>query len=485
MDSMDVNKAVAAVLVAGIAFFITGMIGDNLVSETPPAKAPFSMQGMETAATGAAKPAELPPIAALLADANVGKGKQFVNQVCAACHSLNKGGKPIVGPNLWNIVGDPHDHEKGFAYSDALLKFKGQPWTYQALNKWLHKPGEYAPGTHMTFAGIPDAKLRADVIAYLRTLSDAPKPLPKVTEAAPAKAAPAKAAAAPGGASSDLDARLAKADVAKGKQFASGVCAACHSLNEGGKPIVGPNLWGIVGGPHDHEKGFAYSPALEKYKGKPWTFAALDDWLANPGKYAPGTHMTFAGIPQPQLRADVIAYLDTLSKKPEPLPKAAAAAPAPAAPAAAPAAPAAPAAAPAAPPPAKAPAAAEHGGLDVRLAKADVAKGKQFASQVCAMCHTLDKGGKPGIGPNLWGVVGGPHDHEKGFAYSAALEKYKGQPWTFAALDQWLTDPAHYAPGTHMTFAGIPQPQQRADVIAYLDTLSDQPVPLPKAGGAK
>ena len=468
MDSMDVNKAVAAVLVAGIAFFITGMIGDNLITVTPAAKPAFTIQGTEPAATGAAKPAGLPPIAPLLASADVAKGKAFANQVCAACHSLNKGGKPIVGPNLWGIVGDPHDHEAGFAYSDALLKFKGQTWTYDALNKWLYKPAAYAPGTHMTFGGIPDAKLRADVIAYLRTLSDNPKPLPAVTAAAPAAAA----TPASGGAPSGLDERLAKADVAKGKQFASGVCAACHSLNEGGKPIVGPNLWGVVGGPHDHEVGFAYSPALEKFKGKPWTFAALDEWLTDPAKYAPGTHMTFAGIPQPQLRADVIAYLDTLAKTPVPLPKAGAA-PAPA-----------PAAAPAAPAPA-APAAAPHAGLDARLATADVAKGKQFASQVCAMCHTLDKGGKTIIGPNLWGVVGGPHDHEAGFAYSPALEKFKGKPWTFAALDEWLTDPAHYAPGTHMTFAGIPQPQQRADVIAYLDTLSDHPVPLPKAGGAK
>jgi len=324
MDSMDVNKAVAAVLVAGIAFFMTGMIGENLVSSTPASKVEIKI-ATAPAAGAAAKPAGPAPIAPLLAEADLAKGKAFVNQVCAACHSLNAGGKPIVGPNLYNIVGAPHDHEAGFAYSDALEKFKGKPWTYDALNAWLYKPAAYAPGTHMTFAGIPNDKLRADVIDYLHTLSPHPLPLPAVT-AAPAAvpaAAPAKAAGGPAApAASELDARLAKADVAKGKQFASGVCAACHSLNEGGKPIVGPNLWGVVGGPHDHEAGFAYSDALEKFKGKPWTFAALDDWLANPAKYAPGTHMTFAGIPQPQLRADVIAYLDTLSKTPVPLPKA-------------------------------------------------------------------------------------------------------------------------------------------------------------------
>ncbi len=323
MDSMDVNKGVAAILVAGIAFFITGMIGDNLVSKTPASRIEIKIGA--PAATAAKGPAGPAPIAPLLAKADLGKGKAFVTQVCAACHSFNDGGKPIVGPNLYNVVGGPHDHEAGFAYSDALEKFKGKPWTYSALNHWLYDPAAYAPGTHMTFAGIPNDQLRADVIDYLHTLSPHPLPLPKVTAPAPAPAKPAAPAKAAAAGPAALDARLAMANVAKGKQFASGVCAACHSLNQGGKPIVGPNLWGVVGGPHDHEAGFAYSDALEKFKGKPWTFAALNAWLKNPAAYAPGTHMTFAGVPQPQLRADVIAYLDTLADKPVPLPKAGAA----------------------------------------------------------------------------------------------------------------------------------------------------------------
>ncbi len=323
MDSMDVNKGVAAILVAGIAFFITGMIGDNLVSKTPASRIEIKIGA--PAATAAKGPAGPAPIAPLLAKADLGKGKAFVTQVCAACHSFNDGGKPIVGPNLYNVVGGPHDHEAGFAYSDALEKFKGKPWTYSALNHWLYDPAAYAPGTHMTFAGIPNDQLRADVIDYLHTLSPHPLPLPKVTAPAPAPAKPAAPAKAAAAGPAALDARLAAANVAKGKQFASGVCAACHSLNQGGKPIVGPNLWGVVGGPHDHEAGFAYSDALEKFKGKPWTFAALNAWLKNPAAYAPGTHMTFAGVPQPQLRADVIAYLDTLADKPVPLPKAGAA----------------------------------------------------------------------------------------------------------------------------------------------------------------
>jgi len=200
MDSMEVNKGIAAVLVAGIVFFLTGMIADNLVRETPLEKSVLNIQGAPaeaTASTAAAKPEELPPIAPLLAKADVQAGNKYAHTVCTACHTFDQGGKPLVGPNLYGVVGGPHDHEEGFNYSPALEKFKGQPWSYDALNTWLFKPAQYAPGTRMTFAGIPSAQQRADVIAYLRTLAANPVPLPS-PEAAPA-AAPAATTPAGGG----------------------------------------------------------------------------------------------------------------------------------------------------------------------------------------------------------------------------------------------------------------------------------------------
>jgi cytochrome c len=199
MDSMEVNKGIAAVLVAGITFFLTGMIADGLVHQTPLEKSVLKIQGApaESTAASAPKPEQLPPVAPLLAKADVQTGDKFVHTVCAACHSFNEGGKPIIGPNLYNVVGGPHDHEAGFNYSPALEKFKGQPWTFEALNHWLHKPSEYAPGTRMTFAGIPSAQQRADVIAYLRTLSHKPVPLPAPEAAKPAT----PAATTPGGSS--------------------------------------------------------------------------------------------------------------------------------------------------------------------------------------------------------------------------------------------------------------------------------------------
>jgi len=115
--------------------------------------------------------------------------------------------------------------------------------------------------------------------------------------------------------------------------------------------------------------------------------------------------------------------------------------------------------------------------IAVRLAAADVERGKAAAKK-CASCHTFDKGGKNGVGPNLWNVVMAAKGHAEGFAYSQALRGTGGQ-WTYEALDAFLANPKAYAPGTKMSFAGISRPDERADLIAYLRTLADEPAPLP------
>jgi cytochrome c len=115
-------------------------------------------------------------------------------------------------------------------------------------------------------------------------------------------------------------------------------------------------------------------------------------------------------------------------------------------------------------------------------ASAPAAAGGQIAKQ-CEVCHNFQEGQGPKIGPDLYGVVGRPVASVPGFHYTAAL-KAKGGTWTFDALDKWLTDPRADVPGTAMTFAGLKNEKQRADVIAYLDSLSKNPVPLPKAANA-
>jgi cytochrome c len=117
--------------------------------------------------------------------------------------------------------------------------------------------------------------------------------------------------------------------------------------------------------------------------------------------------------------------------------------------------------------------------LPTRLAKASVEKGQSIAKQ-CQACHTFEKGGPNRVGPNLWNVVGEARGEGRGFNFSAAM-KAKGGKWTFEELDKFIADPRGYIPGTAMTFAGIKNDQQRADVIDYLHTMSDNPLPLPKA----
>jgi cytochrome c len=120
--------------------------------------------------------------------------------------------------------------------------------------------------------------------------------------------------------------------------------------------------------------------------------------------------------------------------------------------------------------------------FDTLLASASAEHGAQVAKQ-CQICHNFQEGQGPKVGPDLYGVLGRPVASVPGFNYSAAL-KAKGGTWTFDALDKWLLDPRADVPGTAMTFAGISNDKQRADVIAYLDTLSKSPVPLPKAANA-
>lgn len=121
--------------------------------------------------------------------------------------------------------------------------------------------------------------------------------------------------------------------------------------------------------------------------------------------------------------------------------------------------------------------------IEVYLAKADPAKGQQIFNK-CMACHNADKGGANQLGPNLWGILGaGIAEDRNGFAFSDALKKVGGT-WNWDNLSKWLTSPRDFAPGTKMTFAGLSNPQDRADVEAFLNSHSDSPQPLPKAPAA-
>ncbi len=190
------NTIAGWVLAAGIAALgLTVVTGEYFHAERPE-KMGYTVEGVEQeAGAGEAAAAEL-PIEAYLAKADPAKGADVFKK-CGACHTDQKGGPNGIGPQLWDVVGRPRATEAGFAYSDAL---KGKPgaWDWDSLGQWLKSPKEFAPGTKMTFAGLSNPQDRANVIAYLNTQSDAPKPLPTAPAAAPAAAAGTAAAAKPG-----------------------------------------------------------------------------------------------------------------------------------------------------------------------------------------------------------------------------------------------------------------------------------------------
>jgi cytochrome c len=177
--SLEVNKAFAAVLTAGIAFMVAGLVGETVVHPHRLDKPAITIEGVgQQAAAPADSAPALEPVEPLLAAASADTGKQVAGRLCASCHSFEQGGANKVGPNLYGVLGNHHAHLDSFNYSPAMKALSDKPWDYAALNEFLAGPARAIKGTRMAFAGIRDVKQRADVIAYLRSLDANPKPLP-------------------------------------------------------------------------------------------------------------------------------------------------------------------------------------------------------------------------------------------------------------------------------------------------------------------
>lgn len=180
---MESYKVFGAIF--GTALFVLGLqnLGGTIFHEQPPAadKQGFLIevaeagQGAGDAAGGAA--ASTASIGTLLASADPTKGAD-VAKACASCHNFEKGGPNKTGPNLYDVVERPIAAHEGFSYSEGAQAHKGENWTYEHLNTFLTNPKGFIKGTKMAFGGVKSDAKRADLIAYLASLSDAPKPFP-------------------------------------------------------------------------------------------------------------------------------------------------------------------------------------------------------------------------------------------------------------------------------------------------------------------
>ena len=200
-SNLENNKIFAAILVAGIVAMLSGFVAEILTEPHALEKDAVAIEGAaEEGGGGAAAPALPQPILALIAAADAAQGEKL-SKACAACHSFEQGGPAKIGPNLYGIIGAKKGHMGGFAYSEALIA-KGGTWSYSDLNHFLWSPKKFMPGTKMTYIGMKKPEDRAALIAWLRTLGNAPAPsgaeiAAEAVELAPPAPAPTEGGAAP------------------------------------------------------------------------------------------------------------------------------------------------------------------------------------------------------------------------------------------------------------------------------------------------
>lgn len=175
MDSFTLNKWAGAILASCIALFVLVEVGHVVYHADEPEQRGYAIP-VEESGTAAVEE-EVIPFAVLLANANIEQGQRQARK-CLGCHTFEKDGETKTGPNLYGVIGGPVAHIDGYAYSSAMANFGGD-WGFDEMDQFLLNPRRYMDGTKMSFAGIRRDDQRADLIAYMNSLSDSPLPLPE------------------------------------------------------------------------------------------------------------------------------------------------------------------------------------------------------------------------------------------------------------------------------------------------------------------
>ena len=182
MNSFELNKIMGAVF--GALLFVVGIsvIAGMLFSPRPAELGELALPEPDAEEGEAAEVVEVDPLPVRLANASAERGENAF-RACASCHSVDPGGDHRVGPNLWGVVMAPMA-DKDFGYSSALegRGAEGDVWSFESLDAFIENPSNYVSGTSMSYAGLSNVDTRANVLAYLRSLSDDPAPLPEASE---------------------------------------------------------------------------------------------------------------------------------------------------------------------------------------------------------------------------------------------------------------------------------------------------------------
>ena len=182
MDSFELNKIIAAVLLTALIVIGIGKFTNILFHVEKPKESAYKIEGLETVATSTtstgseAKVVETVDIKQLLTMGDLAHGEKVFKK-CSACHQIASGGKNMIGPNLWGIIGRTAGSVSDYKYSKAMVAY-GKEWTYEEMNSYLIKPQAYVKGTKMAFAGLRKEKDRASVILFMNSKSSSPKSLP-------------------------------------------------------------------------------------------------------------------------------------------------------------------------------------------------------------------------------------------------------------------------------------------------------------------
>ena len=179
MDSFEINKIVAAILMVALLVIGIGKLSDVIFHVEKPEKPGYVVELDQTSSTTVSTEnaeEEKVDLVALMAMGDVAAGEKIFKK-CAACHSINKGGENNIGPALYNVVGRKIGGVSDYKYSKALTAY-GKEWNFEELNGFLIKPAKWIKGTKMAYAGLRKEKDRASVIKYLNQNSDNPLPLP-------------------------------------------------------------------------------------------------------------------------------------------------------------------------------------------------------------------------------------------------------------------------------------------------------------------